>query len=333
MRFGIIATIYTLFLDMLIFTTFAMRQNETIYEFNQRQQDIQVNYAVDAASWMMLYETPDIDIDYSNLNDIKVSPQIALETYEGIMVRGFGWTDDTFTRTSFETTYMPFLIVAAYDGYYIYGVTQEVDSHTLHEGLVVDSIIYPKQWTPKIPYAEFTDNNKNINIYHLGGNSYTMYSYDKDEYIYNILYSDKGGEPTNASTDNIKSFVSKALTDACQKCLVAAKASVPDEQIVIPASFSQWSSNRPIEYPTVLTYLDVSSENVQYNHVSFAIGGSRIEDNDYYIGYTYNGTKTYTHAEFRDVMENTYGVTVERIFTSAIDAAQSGYYYDLRMIR
>ena len=87
MKYAILSFVYTLLLDVLVLYSFSMKQNEVVYEFEQRQQDMQVNYAVDAASWMMLYDTPDIDIDYTNMEDIHVSPEVALETYKAIMVR------------------------------------------------------------------------------------------------------------------------------------------------------------------------------------------------------------------------------------------------------
>lgn len=332
MRFGTIAMIYTLFLDIIVFTTFAMRQNELVYEFNQRQQDIQVNYATDAAAWMMLYETPDIDIDYNNINDIRVSPEVALNTYEAIMIRGMGWSDDTYNRQVFEDTYMPFFIVAAYDGYYIYTVVSEDYDMSFPSGTTVTNTIYPKRWTPKIPYAEFSGDGSKIILYNLGGKYYTTYTYATNEYKYDNVYSDMGGPATNKSSEDMKQLVSAIMTDTCQKALVIAKGEVTEEQIVIPADFSEWSSNRPVEYPTVLTYMDASSTHIMYDHVSFAVGGSRIQETTYYIGYTKDGVKRYTLATNRSYIENTDHLTVEKVFTSQREAALDGYYYDLRFL-
>ena len=334
MKYGILTMLYTIFLDVLVFTTFALRQNELVYEFNQRQYDIQINYATDAAAWMMLHDTADIDIDYADLASIRVDPNVALQTYEAMMVRGFGWSDDTENREAFEDLYMPFFVVAAYDGYYIYSVIrQDINSNYAGISHAVNQTVYPKTWTPKIPYAEFSADNKYINIYNLGAKDYKRYSYDSGLYQFGIVYSDLGGAATNAKSTDMKQYISNTLTEVCQKCLVMAKGEVADEQIIIPADFSEWSSNRPVEYPTVLTYLDISSSKKMYEHQSFAVGGSRIENTTYYIGYVAgDGIKKYTLATNRDIIEGVDGYEIKQVFTSDREAAKAGYYYDMRFI-
>lgn len=337
MRFSIIAMMYTLLLDILVFTSFASRQNEIVYEFNQRQQDIQVNYATDAATWMMLNETPDIDTDYTDLSKIKVSPEVALNTYDAMMIRGMGWSDDEETREYFEDSYLPFFIVVAYDGYYIYGVNR--DQETTANGITghtTDNTIYPKMWSPKIPFSEFAtygdDNKPCINIYSLTTDSYTRYLYDSDSYEEDVKYAENGGIG-NASTSRMKVLVSSALTDACQKALLAAKSNLDSNQIIIPASFSQWSKNRPVEYPTVLAYMDAGGNTTKFDHVSFAIGGSRIEEGSYYISYIdEKGTHCYTNAKYRTDVETTRGLEIREVYSSATDAALNGYYFDLRYL-
>jgi hypothetical protein len=326
---------YTILLDILVFVSFATRQNEVIYESEQRLLDIQVNYATDAAAWMMLNETADIDIDYTDLTDIKSDPQVALQTYEAVMVRGLGWGDTDTTREYFEDSYMPFFIVAAYDGYYVYGVVRDEDVTTLNNGEVITSKIYPKSWTPKIPYAtsdyEAVGNKAFIYMYTLGGDTYTIYSYADDQYVSGIDYKSGTGVGTKFDANEL---ISDLLTDACQKSLLAAKQDPGLEQIIIPSSFSEWSSNRPVEYPTVLTYLDISYDSVKYDHSSFAIGGSRIDETDYYIAYKdEKGNNLYTHAQNRSDVETTRGLKVLHVYTSAVDAACNGYTYDVKYLK
>lgn len=345
MKFGIVAFMYTLLLDILVFVSFAMRQNEVIYEFEQRQQDIQVNYAVDAAAWMMLYDTPDIDIDYTNLSEIQVSPEVALNTYEAVMVRGMGWGDSKENREYFESVYMPFFVVAAYDGYYIYGVNRDIEVMTLKDGTSVDNYSYPKMWSPKIPYAEYFGENPNdyknnikwINMYTLGNDNYKRLNIEKEELAiadYSNMTSDTDDDITNATTHHRDLFVATELTDACQKALFAAKTNLDSQQIIIPSSFSEWSSNRPVQYPTVITYMDVAGDNTKYNHVSFAIGGSRIEEGNYFIAYVNEqGDKCYTSARNRNDVETSRGLRIYEIYTSAYECAENGYYFDVRYLQ
>lgn len=341
MRYGIIAFIYTLLLDILVFTSFSMRQNEVIYEFEQRAQDIQVNYAVDAATWMMLHDTPDIDIDYAEFSEIRVSPEVALETYLAVMVRGLGWGDTDLTRDYFEDVHMPFFVVAAYDGYYVYSVNRDLSEVELKSGTISESLTYPKVWSPKIPYAEYfgadatkpNENIRYINMYTLGNDHYDRVDMVNDS-IKQVEYANMTAEvdddTTSAKTTDRDLLVSTELTDACQTALFAAKTNFDSQQIIIPSSFSEWSSNRPVQYPTVITYMDVAGDVTKYNHVSFAIGGARIEENVYYITYINDsGAKCYTKSYNRDDVENVRGFKVLEVYTTAYECAENGYYFDV----
>lgn len=345
MKYGILAFVYTILLDILVFYSFSMKQNEVIYEFQQRQQDIQVNYAVDAASYMMLHDTPDIDIDYTKMEEIHVSPEVALETYKAIMVRSLGWGDEELTRDYFEAVHMPFFIVAAYDGYYIYGVAKDSEEMALADGSSVSNTTYPKVWSPKIPYAEYygedatnpKENIRYINMYTLADDGY--YRMDlKNETREFVNYSNKTTDTDDdtkvASTAARDLVVSTELTDACQKSLLAAKSNFDDEQIIIPSSFSQWSSNRPVDYPTVLTYMDVAGDMTKFNHVSFAIGGSHIEEGHYFVSYiNESGDRCYASSIYRDDIENRRNLTIREIYTSAYECAENGYYFDVEYLQ
>ena len=309
-----------------------MRQNEVIYEFEQRQQDIQVNYAVDAATQLMLSNTNDIYLDYQDLDNIYVDPAVALETYKGIMVRYYGWSDEELTRNYFEDQYMPFFIVAAYDGFYVYGATQKIEETELHNGDTIENRVYPKTWSPKIPYAEadWDATDPIIYLYTLGDDKYSAYYYETGNVLDNVPYAESGsGFGTRANRSRV---VATLLTEACNKALLAGKAKIGDTQIIIPNSFSEWSKNRPVEYPTVLTYLDANSASVGvYDAVTFAIGGSQIDIANYYICYTDGTTKKYTYATNRELIE-ARGIEIEKVFMSPYDCANDGYYFDLKYL-
>lgn len=331
MKFSTLTLIYLILLDSFIFYAFSIRQNEVLYEFEQRQQDIQVNYAVDAATQLMLANTNDIYLDYKDMQSIYVDPEVALETYKGVMVRYYGWSDEPLTRDYFEDNYMPFFIVAAYDGYYVYGTVQDQEVTKLKSGQTVANVTYPKMWTPKIPYAEanWDAEHPTIYMYSLGGEVYDTYSYRNGTYHNNIPYSTGSGYGTKANAARV---IATTLTEACNKALVAGKAEIGDTQIIIPFSFSEWSKNRPVSYPTVLTYLDADSGDVgHYSTVTFAIGGSQIDIAQYYICYTVNGTKRYTWAENREQVLAS-GASIEKMYMSPYDCAEDGYYFDLNYL-
>lgn len=331
MKFSTITLLYLIMLDSLIFYSFSIRQNEVLYEFEQRQQDIQVNYAVDAATQLMLSNTNDIYLDYQNMEKIYVDPQVALDTYNGLMVRYYGWSDESLTRQYFEDMYMPFFIVAAYDGYYVYSVTQKTEDTELNDGTHVENRVYPKTWSPKIPYAEgeWNGDSSVIHMYNLGGEVYSAYMYQDDKYYDNIAYISGTGFGSRANASKV---VANALTEACNKALISGKAKIGETQIIIPNSFSEWSKNRPVEYPTVLTYLDTNASNTgNFSTPTFAIGGSQIDIANYYICYVDDGVKKYTWAVNREAVE-AEGITIDKVYMSAYDCADDGYYFDLNYL-
>ena len=331
MKFSIFSIIYTLLLAILVFYSFAIRQVEITYDAQQRMYDLQVNYATDAATWLMLHETEDINIDYASGSAIMLDPQVALEAYEGVMVRSLGWSDDPTTRDFFEASYMPFFVVATYDGYYIYLNTHEQVTQELADGSTVTSDVYTKRWTPKLVWSEF-DGDDYLNVYNLGDDQYDKYDIHTGE-VTIVPYGDDELKERNL-------LVSKTLTQACDQGILAYNETLPDIKMFIPPNASVWTGNRPITGPSVLTYMDITN-NTRHRYSTFALSVSKITETPTFVAYSHKvgGTWKKFYCDYGYVYSTPFGdmllngtdptYRLDKFYGSQVDAARDGYTYNI----
>lgn len=357
MRWQLLALPLVLLMDILVYLNFYNWQQKSFYEFEQRQLDLQVNYAVNAAMQETLETGTHIDTDYLYWGSIQLEPQIALDTYTMMLCRNFGWADTEANRKDIDTASIPFFILATYDGYYVYGMQSCIESIELKDNDAddtnnrkIDNYIYEKKWTPKIPYAEAdveivenpdgtkTMNNKTIYMYFLDEEYYGKYEGKvitrKNPYINTT-------DDVYGSIGRAKKVISQCLTDACNSAMYMGLLESNDKVWYIPDTFSEWSSSRPISSPTILTYLNREDQRVKFDVCTFGVGGAKIDETNFFICYTTsedtNGDgvtdriqKLYTYSENRELVEaDGRKCHIDIVVTSAEEAARMGYYYDI----
>lgn len=324
-------------MDIIAFISFYNWNQEAAYEFEQRQMDIQVNYAINAAAQEMLNSGTHIGTDYADWGEMTVEPEIALDTYLTVMMRGLGWSDTQSNRDDLIESGCKFFIVAGYDGYYAYNVQRDtlvIEGDRF--GLSNDSkqVVYDKKWTPKIPYCDtvVSDTNKlTLYLYNLKGETYNKYSNGKLEY--NIPVSNLG---VYGTTHRSKTIIAEQLTQAVNACLYQAMNGNITEEFFLPRDYSNWAENNPVVSPTCITYMTRTDGRTMYETVTFGVGAAKIDDAQFFICYeeTKNGTvnKWYTYAENRSYVEDNTNNRIIEIVPSMKQAAQKGYYYDVRYL-
>lgn len=364
MKFIAFAYPIILLMDIIVFINFYNWQQESIYEFEQRQLDIQVNYAVEAATQEMLSIGTHIDTDYADWGRATLEPQIALDTFTTVLMKNLGYSNTKENRDALILDHVPFFIVAGYDGYYVYGTVAET---VTVDG--VEQLAYPKRWTPKLPYAMKsvkTEGNINTVFFNLSnnnydaiwnGNYYEKINYDRDKDVYpnsyfgidkgtntSSPYTPNGTVDINSTTGRVQSWdlantqdrdrcVNDTLTYACNAALYAALEGNMEKEWFLPSTFSEWSQNRPVTSPSVLVYINRNNTSSVYDVSTFGIGGAKIDEATFFICYkNEQGDKVYTYATNRAKVE-ARGLTVLYTATSMEDAAKNGYYYDLTYLR
>lgn len=335
MRWQALATPLTILICVLCFMNFFNWHQQSVYEFEQRQLDLQVNYAVDAATQEMLSEGVHIGTDYIDWGSMTVEPTVALSTYQAVLLRNLGWGDSDRNRIDLMEEYSPFFIVAAYDGYYVYGRQHDTYTETLKDGTEVNNDYYGFHWSPKLPYS-YTDGN-DVYIYYLSEKEYgklTMSSVDGTINSYRPhSYLVKTGNGLD-SISQAKAVIAKRLTDAANAALFVGTEGKSDKQFYIPASMSDWTQTNPISTPSVLTYMSNPYGTNKYSVSTFGIGGAKIDNAQFLICYNMNGSKLYSWADDREEVEKFYadkGVTIsiDMITSTRERASENGYYYDV----
>lgn len=342
MRWMALSFPLVLLMDVIIFVNFTVWQRDAYYDIRQRQLDLQVNYAIDGATQDLLNRGTHINTDYTDWGNMQIEPELALNTYEAMLIRNFGWSDTEENRKYMEDYAIPFLVVADYDGYYVYYKQKNVTQLTRKDGSTIDNVTYDLIWTPKLPYSEHelrydaAGREYDYNIfYNLGSTYYGTITKTPDSNTVQIKLDNILNDSMKARK---KQTVADTITDACNSALYNGLYGNLQNKLYIPNEFTQWSDNNPIESVSVLTYaLDpvlVATEN-NLSVASFSVSGAKIAEPTYYILYTHNGVNLYTEQENRESVEQSFnnGEKIIAIITSQIEAAQRGYYYDTRFLK
>lgn len=327
MRYSLLAAPLVLLIDCIIFVNFFMWQQQAVYEFEQRQMDLRVNYSVDGAVQEMLANGTHLGTDYATWGEMVLEPEIALDTYISILIRNMGWADSEKNRQDLIESSMPFFCVAVYDGFYMY--SRQHEERTING---VTNTVYEMRWTPKIPYAEtIVEAGKPVYyFYNIGESEYGTFSEGTWVLKYDNPLSSSSNGP--GSLERSRSVVNGRLTEACNSALYTGLEGDVDNEIFIPSSFSEWSNSNPVMSPSVLTYVSRSDQTVAYDVVTFGMGGAKVDDAEFCICYEYAGSKLYTWADNRAQVE-ARGSTVLRVTTSPAEAAKAGYYFDISIKR
>lgn len=329
MKFQAITYPLMLLICCIMFVGMLEWQNQAVYEFEQRQMDLQVNYAVDAAVQEMVVNSTHLGTDYADWGAMTVEPEVALDTYLAVLLRSLGWADSEENKAALIESSIPFFCVAGYDGYYMYMRQQDltVDAN----GIKVTH--YPHIWTPKLPYAYTDPSTQNVYFYNLGESHFGMYTYADNKIKEDYPYATSGSGYNTVSTAHM--VINDTLTEAMNSALFFGLEGDVQSEFYLPASFNQWSDNNPIDNVSVLTYMSRSDQTTQYDTVTFGIGGAKIDEANFCICYTLpNGEKLYTWADKREIVYSTYPTIhnkIDRVVVSPAEAAKAGYYFDVRL--
>ena len=304
-------------------------QRQSVYELQQRQLDLQVNYAIDAAAQEMLGDSASIDTDYINWGDVTVEPEVALRAYEAVLLRSLGWSDYEKNRTDLIESSVPFFLVAGYDGYYMYCRQHDLNTITI-AGKSTEVNAYNFHWTPKIPYSQTVGDN--VYLYYLGSDEYGTFdmSNGKNGIMDSLDVHKKLTNGDGASSyEGTKNVISDVLTKAINSALFIGMEGNTDATYYIPAEMAEWSNSRSIDRPSVITYVSRSDGSVMYDTVTFGIGGAKLDNANYVYCYTAGEHKYYVYAADRDALKAYEGNTSNgMVLTSPEEAAKHGYMYD-----
>ena len=340
MKFQAIAYPLVILVDVLMFVAMFKWNAESLQEFQEKQLDVQVNYATTAGVQLMLNDTSHIATDYADWGDMKSDPYMGYNGFMACLTRSFGFADTPENREAIESDYMKFLCIATFDGYYM-KQRSNVDL-TLNplSPSPTEVKTMPLVWTPKIPYGETVQTAANqwtLRAYNL---NYDSYYYDVIQLNgttpvllkHDTVYENKPTMPDYVNSAHQRAIVTTCLNKAINAAIFADMGGANSIEYFIPFEYSEFANSNGIEGPSIITYITKDAGVYKYEVSTFSVGGSKIDDAEWYICYILNdGRKLYCNSKFRTMAENKYnsqGFRIDHIFPSMEEAASSGFYYD-----
>lgn len=289
------------FIYMLM--TFNQYNLDMSREFSRRVQDVQVNYASDAAVDEMLMYSEDLSMDYNDMDFAKLNPEVGVDTFSTIMVKSKGISLSSDNLTNVRANNIKSVVVAALDGFYL-GSPKQFNS----------SGAYDLVFMNKMPY-----------MYKDGVKTYTLNMSYKNSLLFSNNSITRVTAPINEKQQRI--IISQRITEALMSEVYKQTDNNMMESIYIPPEITALNSTNPIDKITFLCYYEDDFGFYGTNNQSFGIGGSRVTRQRVVGVYNMNyGDGMRPYYIFMDKLPT--GYTVNKIYESSEEAARHGYYYD-----
>lgn len=313
-----------------MFLNFTKWHEESVYEYEQRQLDIIVNNAIDAACLDMLKNTGQLDTDYIDWGAVQLDPKAGYNTYMALCLRGLGWADNEQNRKDLESDCIPFFLVAGYDGYYM-NFKQPVESSYDWDNGITEYKAFEMLWTPKIPYTDYElSTDGTIYSYLLSNDYYIKTTNMNNNSTVSTDYVRKFGADANVNIRHKDTIISEILTKACNTGLFSGLKGNTTEQFYLPDAYTEFTETNVVNKPSIITYLTVDSGIPKHENYCFGVGGAKIDEVEFVLGYVRDGGKYYTDVDNRPIVEAFDDVSESsfRIMASPKEAALQGYSYD-----
>lgn len=290
--------------------------SQELKEYEELRLSIALDYCTDAAADIML-DTDDLGTDYKELGNIKVNPQIALETFVELFMMNYDMAMTEENKEYVENNFMPVFCVAGYDGYYVASHSKAYeDSH---------GSSYDLAFGPKLPY---TYKPKGSSAYY-GLNMGAVNCLKIEE---NIMSTVSGRPPGLNSKDEVIKVINSTLTDAISHAILEENDGdgVWSNTFFLPSNLTTYTGVQPVTGPSVLAMVQNVDLTTGKKVSAFSIAGSRVNLERMVAGYSRNGQLYYSYVD-----KLPPGVTKDNaldMFTNTTDAARAGYRCDVQYI-
>lgn len=314
---------FALFMWLGTILTFTRYSQDLSKALQERELEIISNYAVDAAVDEMVDLSKSLDMDYYKNGYAKVDPEVALNMFVTMFLKGYNMSPSEENITMVRSKYIPMFCVAAYDGYYI-ATEQHVfePDPSSPESVGLDS--YDLRFTPKIPY-----------IYKYGSSTYALNL--KGNKCYKVVDSSmslrrNADNPFPNAEGNLK-VINTLVSDHMMKTVYDVMEGDVRGSVLIPSVMGDVYSTHPIKDITVFAYvanvpLGWGGESVD----TFGIGGAQVKKTDFVTVYTRGGKKYYQY--LHNLVKHGFDRNDSRFidyYETPEEAAEAGYYYDFEL--
>lgn len=304
-RTGIAILISLYFVGGLIIFFFRYIEQD-LQEFEQLRLSYAVDYASDAAIWELL-NSRDLSMDYSESNNLTANPTLALNTFIDVFSANYGMNFDKNNKDHIKMNFIPTFVVAMHDGYYMATLT-----------LVNNKGDWDLKFGPKMPYIYRNDSA----TYALNMNGESTLKIKGND-INKIEGLPNGIKTKKENLSEISKIISANISYTINK--INETNTKWANTFYIPTGLTTYSGVNSIEGPSVIALVQNVNLATTKPISSFSIAGSKLQKARMVAGYTRENIKYYCYTD-----KLPSSITVENLFLDVKEAAQSGYYCDIR---
>lgn len=310
--FSILCIIPLFFLILITFAAHKIMEAD-FNEFEEYRLQKTNNYATDAAIEELLI-SDDLDQDYINLKKITLDPLKAYDSYLTVLALSYDMPIDNEVKESLAAQYLDLMVVAVYDGYYVFHKDGAVDAGK------DKTTSYTALPTMKYPY-----------LYHGSDGLYSL-----DMSISKCLKLTGSGItkvdlPISRSQALVE--INKTINDVVASNIVGssqANAYIPVEATTIGTAAN------PVDSITVLAFINGVDFNSSKKLNAFSVGGAKIDVTRMIACYKRDGKKMYCYTDLiPPSIANPANIEewADYVVPSMEDAAKLGYSCDLELMR
>lgn len=302
-RHIVLAVPIALLIFIAVITSVMKRENRSLAYVARQELDIICNNAADAAV-SAYYDTTDLNMDYTNYENVQVDPELILDEYIQTFLTSYGMAITEENKALIKNQCIQVFCVASYDGYYI------ADKKQINSNGANDLLFSLKQ-----PYLYKKDNQ--VFALNMG-------------YATSLCYTVDGISRVKAPIDETEQheLICNQVSDALIQALCRSKDGYTNKLIYIPTKVTNLTRANTINGVTVFIYMDNLEDVIGADLDIFAIGGSRINRIQYVACYESDGKLVYSYVE--DIPKS---VDVIEVLDSPEAAAVKGYERDLNYLR
>ena len=313
--FSLLCVIPMFFIVLIMISGRAIMKAD-INEFEEYRLQKTNNYCVDAAIAELLY-SDDLDMDYMDLAAIKLDPLKARDMFLTTFALNYDMQPTDYTKDMLSAQYLDLMIVAVYDGYYVF----------TREG-VIDTA------------------NNNIKTYQALPSLKHPYVYQDSEGLYSLNLGLKRALRLNGSgVENVElpinqmqalTVINKQLNNVINSELQkSGNGALRNVYIPVEAT-TVGEANNNVDSISVIAFVNGVKFTTSTTLNAFSIGGSEIHTTRMVACYIRNGKKYYCYTDLvpKEIADpSRIEEWADYVVPSIDDAAELGYYCDLELMK
>ena len=283
---------------------FVEYQQDAIVEFERLRLDTAVNYAIDAAVEEMVEYSKDLQLDYGEYEYLSCDPEVALDTFVDMYLENYNLLNTEANRAWVTATYCKAFVVATYDGYYV-GSPVKINSEGGRD------IVF----TVKQPY-----------LYKEGNDYYSLNMTRQQCKRLRNGVVEAVERPASLTEMGVRAIINGTVSDAFTKTVSENMEYHNTELMYLPSMMSSNVRTNSLDSTTAIVYLSDLPAGFGRTVDSFAIGGARIQHENFVGCYIRDGVKLYHYVSRLDDSYN-----LIETFETPMKAAEAGYEFDISL--